>query len=28
MIASGMLLNLGLDSKGNSRCDTFIVHLR
>ncbi len=28
MIASGMLLGLGLDSLGHPRCDTFIVHLR
>lgn len=28
MIASGMLLSLGTDSKGYPRCDTFIVHLR
>ncbi len=27
MIASGMLLDLGTDSKGHPRCDTFIVHL-
>ena len=28
MIASGMLLSLGTDSKGYARCDAFIVHLR
>jgi hypothetical protein len=28
MIASGMLLSLGLDSSGHPRCDTFIGHLR
>lgn len=28
MIASGMLLSLGIDSTGHGRCDAFIVHLK